>query len=510
MLRNTIILIAAVALAATADPARAITRGQLATYAASLQGKSGASLKEALHEMLAPRQTLDYGSGDHNTWWGFWYTDRDTATNECINRYSDKKFYFESHNGRSISGMNIEHSFPKSWWGGTKNDAYRDLYNLYPSDKEANSAKSNYPMGVVTTVRVDESPYDKVGTGNIDGQTQTCWEPGDAYKGDFARAYLYMAVAYADLTFVRTGLLTMENSAYPGMKPWATTLYRQWSRNDTVDGMEATRNDAVAALQECRNLFVDFPYLCEYVWGDSTSIAFDPATALTTATDDRRYLDAEHGIEPPAPDADSYEYYRLTASAPADGGRYLIVAATGSTLQAAKPVRPARGKSFGYLYTAQVSESDGVVSLSTDTLAFTFEATEGGFLISDHDGRYYGQEGSYSSFTPSLQASGADVWTVEARPDGTYAIKASDSNHTILYSTSYHSYGNYASEPTGSLYPRLYELRSTATGISLRPQPATSRGGDATAVYNLQGQRVGTRPLPAGIYIRNGRKFVVR
>ncbi len=509
-MRNILILIAAVAFAATAGPARAITRGQLATYAATLQGKSGATLKQALHEILAQRQTLDYGSGDHCTWWGFWYTDRDTSTNECFNRYSAKKFYFEAHDGRSISGMNIEHSFPKSWWGGAKNDAYRDLYNLYPSDQEANSAKSNYPMGVVTTVRTDESPYDKVGAGIIDGQTQTCWEPGDAYKGDFARAYLYMAVAYADLTFVRTGLLTMENSAYPGMKAWATTLYRQWSRTDSVDSLEATRNDAVAALQECRNLFVDYPYLCEYVWGDSAGIAFDPATALTTATDDRRYLDASHGIEPPAPDEDSYYYYRLTAGAPADGGRYLIVAANGSTLLAAKPVRPASGKTFGYLYTAQVGESGGVISLSTDTLAFTFEATAGGFLISDHDGRYYGQEGSYSSFTPSLQSSAADVWIVEARPDGTYAIKTTDSNHTILYNTSYHSYGNYGGEPAGCLYPRLYELRSTATGIDVRQPSATARRGDASAVYNLQGQRVGSRPLPAGVYISNGRKFVVR
>lgn len=509
-MRNVIILIAAVALAATAGQSHAITREQLARYATPLQGKSGASLKEALHTLLAQRQTLDYGSGSHNTWWGFWYTDRDAATGECINRYSSKKFYFEKHDGRSINGMNIEHSFPKSWWGGYKNEAYRDLYNLYPSDTEANSAKSNYPMGVVTNVRVDGSPYDKVGTGTIDGQSQTCWEPGDAYKGDFARAYLYMAVAYADLTYVRTGLLTMENSPYPGMKPWATTLYRQWSRTDGVDSLEAARNDAVANIQTCRNLFVDYPFLCEYVWGDSTNVAFDPATALTTATDDRRYLDAGHTDEPPAPDADSYNYYRVTASTLTDGGRYLIVAANGSSLQAARPVRPAQGKAFGYLYTSQVGETDGVITLATDTLAFTFEATDGGFLIRDYAGRYYGQEGSYNSFTPSPQASGADTWTVEARPDGTYAIKAADSKHTILYSSDYHSYGNYASAPSGSLYPRLYEQRSTATGIGLQTRPGTTGRPYGTAVYNLQGQRVGTRPLPAGIYIRNGKKFVVK
>lgn len=118
--------------------AGAVTRAQLASYAATLDGKSGAELMSALHELMQPVTVLDYGSGTGHTWYGFWYTDRDNQTNECTNRYSSKKFYFTAHDGRSISGMNIEHSFPKSWWGGANNNAYCDLYNLYPSDKNAN------------------------------------------------------------------------------------------------------------------------------------------------------------------------------------------------------------------------------------------------------------------------------------------------------------------------------------------------------------------------------------
>lgn len=112
------------------------------------------------------KTVLKYGSGNKGTWWGFWYTDRDPKNNECYNRYSDKKFYFVDHSGVAIADMNIEHSFPKSWWGKEKNDAWCDLYNLYPSDAKANSDKSNYPMGVVVKVTKPAGEgYDKVGTG---------------------------------------------------------------------------------------------------------------------------------------------------------------------------------------------------------------------------------------------------------------------------------------------------------------------------------------------------------
>jgi hypothetical protein len=122
----------------------AIRRAELTNYASSLKGLKKAELKEALHKLMNKNKTvLEYGSGKQKTWWGFWYTDRISATNECINRYNAHKFHFigKSNNGNAISGMNIEHSFPKSWWGGTKNDAYKDLMHLYPSESDGNSDK---------------------------------------------------------------------------------------------------------------------------------------------------------------------------------------------------------------------------------------------------------------------------------------------------------------------------------------------------------------------------------
>ncbi len=272
--------------------ASAITRSELAEYAQSLKGLKKESLKTKVHQLIGSPDVLAYGSGYKKTWWGFYSTDRIESTNECVNRYSNRKFYFpETNNGSAISGMNIEHSFPKSWWGGLNNDAYKDLYNLYPSDTQANSSKSNYPMGIVENVKEESEGYDKVGTGTIDGvKGRNCWEPGKQYKGDFARAYMYMATAYQNLTWSgKEGTQQLETGDWPTLKPWAYTLYLMWLKSDPVDELEIARNEAVSAIQFNRNLFVDYPYLAEYIWGDSINIAFDPYTSITTAVDDARY-----------------------------------------------------------------------------------------------------------------------------------------------------------------------------------------------------------------------------
>ena len=147
-------------------------------------------------------------------------------------------------------------------------------------------------MGVVTNVKHEEVGYDKVGTGTIDGVSgRNCWEPGDQYKGDFSRAYMYMATCYQNLTWQGTeGLQQLQNDDWPTLKQWAYTLYLQWIRTDPVDELEMERNDAVSVIQGNRNLFVDYPYLAEYVWGDSVNVAFNPYSSITTAEDDNRYL----------------------------------------------------------------------------------------------------------------------------------------------------------------------------------------------------------------------------
>ncbi len=279
--------------------ANAISREQLKEYASSLSGLKKAELKTAVYQIIVPQTIYEYGNGENKSWYGFYSTDRVEETNECINRYSARKYYFPKTNtGAALSMMNIEHSFAKSWWGGNKVTAYHDLYNLCPSDSEVNKTKSNRPMKTIENVTVEEEGYVKFGTSTINGEVQNCWEPGDEYKGDFARIYMYMATAYQDLTWVDVGLQQLENNEWPTLQEWAYTLYLTWTRNDFIDELEITRNNAVSEIQGNRNLFVDFPNLAEYIWGDSTNVAFYPETSVTTAEDDSRYTAAPEVAKP--------------------------------------------------------------------------------------------------------------------------------------------------------------------------------------------------------------------
>lgn len=264
----------ALALAAVALPALPSLAQIPDGYYASLKGKKGAELKTAIYNIIKNANVLEYGSGSNCTWWGFYVTDRD-ADGYCIDRYSPKSSWkkFGNTRGSSISGMNIEHSFPKSWWGKTENQAYKDLYNLMPCESKINSTKSNYPMGKVVN-NDSGNGWTKVGNGS-DGNKY--WEPADPWKGDFARGYMYMATTYQNFTWTGSqALQILQQGAYPTLQKWAYTLYIQWAKADKPDQLEIKRNEAVAKIQGNRNPYVDFPNLMEYVWGDSINYEFDP------------------------------------------------------------------------------------------------------------------------------------------------------------------------------------------------------------------------------------------
>ena len=129
-------------------------------YYDSLKGKKGAELKTAVHNIIKTAKVLNYGDGNGSTWYGFYTTDNDNGY--VIDRYSNNRVKF-GRQGEVAGGMNIEHSFPKSWWGGSKRQAYMDLFNLMPSDAKANSSKSNYGMGVVTGTPSYDNGCIKVG-----------------------------------------------------------------------------------------------------------------------------------------------------------------------------------------------------------------------------------------------------------------------------------------------------------------------------------------------------------
>ena len=249
-------------------------------YYDALKGKKGAELKTAVHNIIKKANVLSYGDGYGSTWYGFYTTDNDNGY--VIDRYSNNRVKF-GEQGKVPGGMNIEHSFPKSWWGGSKKQAYMDLFNLMPSDSKANSSKSNYGMGIVTQTS-GKGFYDngciKVGEGS---EGFKVWQPSLEWEGDFSRGYMYMATAYQDYTWSNNEAKnSLTQGDYPTLKKWAYELYIKWAKEDPVSQLEVNRNNAVYKIQGNRNPFIDFPNLMEYIWGDSVNYAFDPAKTVNS------------------------------------------------------------------------------------------------------------------------------------------------------------------------------------------------------------------------------------
>ena len=285
-------------------------------YYSSLKGKKGAELKTAIHNIIKNAKVLEYGSGDQSTWWGFYVTDV-TDDGYCIDRYSPRNSWQKyGRRGSSISGMNIEHSFAQSWWGKGDCNLKKDLFNIMPCEQRINSSKGNRGMGVVTKV-TNTNGATKVGSG---ANGLSLWEPADEWKGDFARGYMYIVTAYEDYAnkWTSEGKNSLYNNTYPTLKEWAYKLYIQWAKADKPDAVEIKRNNDVAKIQKNRNPYVDFPNLMEYVWGDSTNIAFNPETTVKSSS----YVNGGGGgsIDPdPNPDATEVNVYQATFTTN-DGG----------------------------------------------------------------------------------------------------------------------------------------------------------------------------------------------
>jgi endonuclease I len=255
-----------------------------AGYYNNAEGKKQAELKSALCAIIRPHRVYSYGGA--STWSCFLKSDVD-GNGKCWDIYSNNRNSFNADNS-SITGMNIEHSVPNSWWGKVENDAYKDIQLLNPSDAIANGWKSNYPMGYVTTVTHDNGVV-KQGTGIPDGLTTVTnlWEPADQYKGDFARQYMYMVTCYEEMApmWMSLGLTVFSNTTYPTFLDGFRNLMLKWNNQDPVDKKEIDRNNAIYSLQQNRNPYIDYPNLAEFVWGNMTTVPF-----TTTGIVDFPYL----------------------------------------------------------------------------------------------------------------------------------------------------------------------------------------------------------------------------
>ncbi len=246
-------------------------------YYRSLEGKSGADLKTAVSELVYKHTQLGYSALSTHFLKTDVYPVGDPKYGQWWDMYGNIPLYTPS-----FAGMNREHSFPKSWWGGGSNTpAYTDINHLYPAEAKANQAKSNWPLGEVYSANGYDNGVSKVGTA-VTGQgggARYVFEPADEYKGDFARTYFYMVTCYQNLTWASNYSWMLQHNTYPTLKKWAIDLLLKWHRNDPVSQKEKDRNEAVYKLQSNRNPFIDYTDLAEYIWGNRMGEAFTTAIA---------------------------------------------------------------------------------------------------------------------------------------------------------------------------------------------------------------------------------------
>ncbi len=250
-------------------------------YYSRIDGQKKAELKSAVKACInSGKKTLSYSS----LFEYYERTDVMPGTQDQVFDYYNTQVFHYTGKGTAPSGMNKEHCCPQSWFKST-GGCYSDLFNVMPSESNANSSKSNYPVGVVNPNKVTYSnPHMKVGPSATNEYTGSVFEPCDEFKGDFARIYLYVATCYDQAAWGEKSsaideVCAFTKEAYPTIRPAFINLLLQWHRQDPVDEWEIGRNERVYKEQNNRNPFIDYPQLAEYIWGDSTAYAFDLANA---------------------------------------------------------------------------------------------------------------------------------------------------------------------------------------------------------------------------------------
>jgi hypothetical protein len=150
------------------------------------------------------------------------------------------------------------------------------LHHLFPTDGFVNNKRANYAFGEVRSASWTSRNGSKLGTCKTSGFSGTVFEPIDEYKGDFARALMYMSVRYYTED---SGWSTSDMTTKSEIKPWAMQMLLCWHEQDPVSQKEINRNNAIYnQYQHNRNPFIDHPEYARMIW-DPTWNAVGEETA---------------------------------------------------------------------------------------------------------------------------------------------------------------------------------------------------------------------------------------
>jgi hypothetical protein len=247
-------------------------------YYASLEGKSGAVLKQAIQDIIAnPNVVREHNYGDaydilkeadqnpensSQVWLMYVETPRSkidlqTGTSGAAGYWNREHIYSQSRGG-FIDATSSNADGINSWDPTDANDIFAghsDAHHIRAEDSPENSLRSERNYGI-----------DYNGPAGSQG----------SWRGDVARAIFYMAVRYNGLSVVNGN----PNSEPDGSIGDLSTLL-SWNGLDTADDFEMNRNNIIYTWQKNRNPFIDFPTLANYIWGPNAGQNWFAALSTT-------------------------------------------------------------------------------------------------------------------------------------------------------------------------------------------------------------------------------------
>ena len=249
--------------------------------------QTGEALATSLHSLSETKHTTKIGYGDL---WGLYGTsDVLPGTKVIWDVYSDCIFTLATDQAGTYSkegdAYNREHMIPQSWFNKAT-PMVADAHHIFATDGYVNNKRSNYPHGEIAEGA--NPTYTSLNGGKLgqsaDSSMGVVFEPLDEYKGDIARAYMYMAIRYSDKVGSWTSDATkIFKGTYPYLTQYSIDLFTKWSHQDPISDKEYVRNNAIADRQGVRNPFVDHPEYIDKIW--TNNYQDEPSNTVYSAPD---------------------------------------------------------------------------------------------------------------------------------------------------------------------------------------------------------------------------------
>jgi endonuclease I len=234
---------------------------------------TGYTLKTQLYNIIKGHASVSYTPG---VWNAFETTDV-RSDGYVWDTYSNCDFTFVVDQDKGSGGTaecqyyNREHSFPRNWFGGEIAPMNTDLFHIMPTDKYVNGKRGNLAYGEISSPSQTFSSGSKIGPNTFGSFSGTVFEPIDEYKGDFARNYFYMVTRYENVISSWPGSGMLDGSSDQCFADWALEMLIEWHANDPVSPKEQNRNNAIYAIQNNRNPFIDHPEYVNAIYNPGTT-----------------------------------------------------------------------------------------------------------------------------------------------------------------------------------------------------------------------------------------------